>query len=521
MNVILYCRVSTDEQADGCSLDVQEGYLKAYCGNNGFNVIDVYREDFSAKHHDLRRPEMKKLYQYCKSHKRQVDKVLFLRWDRFTRNLEFALTFKRKFYDELGIEINAIESPIDFKGTEWSMLLGMYCGVAHTEDEKISRRTKDGIHGTLLKGKWSNKAPRGYKNVRIDKHNTHVEIDESEAECIRNAFKEVANGVKCPCYVRRQVCPHIPESSFLDMLRNVFYIGKIRVPAYGEDPEQIVIGEHEPIIDEETFNKVQDILDGKKKKSPKLTKAINPDLYLRKFLVCHQCGHALTGATSRGNGGKYTYYHCCGDAKHIRKRAEEVNDGFARYVSCLKPNTVVLNLYKEVLNDIRLEGNRERKAEISKLKEELSMICKRKSSLEDKFLDDNIDYSSYQGIKGRLENEVNNLETRITALETLNRTVVEPKLDYAINLISNLGEFFRSGSTVAKIKLLSSMFPDKIEYDGEKYRTNSYNKVLDLIYEQTNELRGEETKKEGEKRTSPQLSTPSRGRTGTGFPIGV
>ena len=35
------------------------------------------------------------------------------------------------------------------------------------------------------------------------------------------------------------------------------------------------------------------------------------------------------------------------------------------------------------------------------------------------------------------------------------------------------------------------MFPEKFEFDGETYRTNSYNKVLDLIYLQTNELRGQ------------------------------
>lgn len=40
----------------------------------------------------------------------------------------------------------------------------------------------------------------------------------------------------------------------------------------------------------------------------------------------------------------------------------------------------------------------------------------------------------------------------------------------------------RNGSVEMKIKVLSSMFPEKIEFDGEKYRTNSYNKVLDLIY---------------------------------------
>ena len=45
------------------------------------------------------------------------------------------------------------------------------------------------------------------------------------------------------------------------------------------------------------------------------------------------------------------------------------------------------------------------------------------------------------------------------------------------------------------------MFPEKIEFDGIKYRTKSYNKVLDLIYQQTNELRGDK-KEKGERFSS-------------------
>ena len=238
MNVILYCRVSTDEQANGCSLEMQESYLRAYCANHNYNIVnEPYHEDYSAKHFDMQRPEMKKIYEYCKKNKNQVDKILFLRWDRFSRNVEFAFAYKRKFYDELGIEINAIESEIDFKGTEWSMLLAMYCGAAHTEDEKISKRTKDGIHGTLLKGKWPRKAPRGYKNLRHGEHDTEVVIDPATAPQIKAAFEEIAKGMECACSVRRRLCPSIPENSFLEMLRNIFYIGKIRVPAYGGDEE--------------------------------------------------------------------------------------------------------------------------------------------------------------------------------------------------------------------------------------------------------------------------------------------
>ena len=55
----------------------------------------------------------------------------------------------------------------------------------------------DGIHGTLAKGKCANKAPRGYKNVRISKHETHVEIDTNTAPFIQAMFKEVAKDKIC------------------------------------------------------------------------------------------------------------------------------------------------------------------------------------------------------------------------------------------------------------------------------------------------------------------------------------
>ena len=57
-------------------------------------------------------------------------------------------------------------------------------------------------------------------------------------------------------------------------------------------------------------------------------------------------------------------------------------------------------------------------------------------------------------------------------------------------LINNIDSYIRDAPLETKIKLIGSIFDDKIEYDGEKYRTNSYNKVLDLIFQQTNELRG-------------------------------
>lgn len=54
------------------------------------------------------------------------------------------------------------------------------------------------------------------------------------------------------------------------------------------------------------------------------------------------------------------------------------------------------------------------------------------------------------------------------------------------------------------------MFPEKNEFDGETYRTYSYIKVLDLIYQQSNELRGIE-KKNGESISTFSASVPRAG----------
>ena len=497
VNVILYCRVSSEEQAEGSSLDYQEMALKAYCANHNYNILMTKREDHSAKSYTLDRPELKSIYDYCKKNKGEVNKVLFLRWDRFTRSLEFATVYKRKFMDELGVEINAVENPIDFNGTEWSTMLGIYCGVAHTEDEKISKRTKDGIHGTLLKGKCSNKAPRGYKNVRHGKHDTEVIIDTIVAPKVKEAFAAVASGSECPNRVRQRLFPKVGKSSFSEMLRNVFYIGKIRVPAYKDDPEQIVDGVHEALIDEETFYKVQEILDGRKKNTPKMrVKLPHPDFFMRTYLVCPICGHAITASHSRSrNGNKYGYYHCSHDQKHLRVRAEQANESFARYIGALKPNRTVLNLYETVLEELRTEGQKSVRETIRNIEDEIVKLQSRIEKAMDAYLDNEITKEEKQEMVNRYKRDIVQKEQRIAVLKTVNRTNIEPKLGYAISLIDNMEEVITDAPTETKMLLLGSMFPDKIEFDGENYRTASYNKVLDLIYQQTNELREPTTKK--------------------------
>lgn len=124
---------------------------------------------------------------------------------------------------------------------------------------------------------------------------------------------------------------------------------------------------------------------------------------------------------------------------------------------------------------------RESKKEVVALQNELSIIQKRIDIIEDKYLDGELTKEQYNRMLERYTKEASTIQQQVEMRENPNRGI--------------------------KIKLISSMFPEKIEFDGKTYRTNSYNKVLDLIYQQTNELRGVE-KKNGESFSTFSASVP-------------
>ena len=68
----------------------------------------------------------------------------------------------------------------------------------------------------------------------------------------------------------------------------------------------------------------------------------------------------------------------------------------------------------------------------------------------------------------------------------------------------------RDGALEAKRELTGVMFPEKFDFDGETYRTNTYNKVLDVIYLQTNELRRQK-KRDSSDFSEKSLEVPPQG----------
>ena len=86
----------------------------------------------------------------------------------------------------------------------------------------------------------------------------------------------------------------------------------------------------------------------------------------------------------------------------------------------------------------------------------------------------------------------------------------EKKLGHAFNVIRNMDEILSSGRAEHKILLIGSMFPEKLIFEGENYRAISYNKVLEWIFQNPNDLH-DKKKEETDENSVSSVSVPGAG----------
>jgi hypothetical protein len=153
-------------------------------------------------------------------------------------------------------------------------------------------------------GRYMGLAPIGYTNKTDEAGRKYIAINEPQAGILRWSFEEIAKEV----YIinTEQVFKMAREKGFTGTkslfwfaIRNPVYCGKIFIPNYKEDESRFVKGQHEPLIPEDLYYQVQDVLDGRKRNQYRLKVVSNSTLPLRGFLICPTCGKVLTGSASK------------------------------------------------------------------------------------------------------------------------------------------------------------------------------------------------------------------------------
>jgi site-specific DNA recombinase len=497
----LYIRVSTDEQADkGYSQRGQEEILRKYCEINQISIRRVIFEDHSAK--TFNRPAWTRLLIELKKSKIKSDLILFTKWDRFSRNAGDAyhmISILRK----INVEPQAIEQPLDLTIPENKMMLAFYLAAPEVENDRRALNVMFGMRRARKEGRWMGAAPFGYINKITELGRKYIEPKEPEAGIIKWVFNEIVkerNSVNSIWNEARAKGLKCSKNSLWVIVRNPVYCGKIFVSKLKEEESHYVTGQHEGIISESLFLEVQDVLDGKHRSY--FSKKESHALQLRGHLLCPICQKVLTGSTSRGRSRRYSYYHCVYPCK-VRIKADQANSAFISELVKYVPRPGMQELYIEICKDVFKQRTRTDREDLTKLKEDLSRESARLIKARDLLLNEEIDSADYKSIKLAGERKIADLENKLFSAGRI-ETNIGPMLDKAFKTLSNLETLYQDADLKTKRRIIGSIFPEKLVFNGNNYRTARVNEAVQLIF---NVGEGFSENKNGQTEVNFDLST--------------
>ena len=476
-NVILYVRVSTDEQASkGYSLRDQEQNLVNYCNLNNLNILEIYREDYSAK--TFKRPVFNKLLDYCKKNKKDVHQLIFIKWDRFSRNTSESYQMI-EIFEGLSIQVNAIEQPLDLTIPEQGLMLAVYLSIPQVENHRRSLNIISGMRRAFKEGRYVGSAPRGYDNGR-DSSKKPILIPNNEAKFIQEAFELIASGLYNQAEVSKKLRSKgfaIGKTSFSNLIKNPIYYGGVFIKAYKDEEEVIVEGIHEPIITKALFLKAQNILNNRRKNHHVIHKKLNETYPLKGFLLCPLCNTPLTGSTSKGRSKYYSYYHCISPCKG-RYQLEDVNLWFGDYLNSITLNAASKKLFEEMIVEaINIE--KDKKMLGPKHYERVNQIEVKMQRLQDLYIDGEMDKKEYEIVKKRYQNIYDELKE--LEIEVVDEKEVIELYKKGLNKVENIENQYIKYEIESKRQLLGSIFPKKLHFENKKVRTADVNPILDKI----------------------------------------
>ena len=493
----LYIRVSTDEQADkGYSQRDQEERLRRFCSQNNITVGRIIYEDHSAKSFD--RPEWTKLLVELKKKSSKTDLILFTKWDRFSRNAGDAYQMI-SILTKLGIDPQAVEQPLDLSIPENKMMLAIYLAAPEVENDRRALNVFYGMRRAVKEGRVMGKAPYGYANRCSENGRKLIALHEPEASKLKWAFEEISKGIFAFNQIRvkmnETLSKKISRSSFHVAIRNPVYCGKVFIPKFKDEDAYFVIGQHKPLITENLFYRVQEILDGKRKLQRPNTKILsNENFPLRGFLICPNCGRNITASASKGRSGRYHYYHCnatCG----FRHRAEFVNSVFEDGLKSLQMTEPIKKLVKKIFLDNYNNFHKTPKLEKKKLSDEIDKLNSRLSVARTKLLAETIDDDEYIEIKKGCKEQIERLENQLGALPEQSKIDIPKLIEQAVESLTNIWKLYSEGGIDVKRKIIGSIFPEKLEFDGNRYRTKRINTIAHHIFNVNNELPKKENRR--------------------------
>jgi site-specific DNA recombinase len=356
VQVALYARVSSEQQAEAKTIDSQLAEIRVRIAADGFelpNVLEFVDDGYSGS--TLVRPALERLRDVAAAG--GMDRLYVHCPDRFARHYAYQVLLLEEL-THLGIEVIFLNRPLG-QTPEDQLLLQVQGVIAEYERAKFLERSRRGKRHAAQEGRVGIlcHAPYGYRYV--NKHEgggeARFEIVFDEARVVQQVFTWVGED-RCTI---NEVCrrlhqagihtqtgkEHWDHKTIWDMLKNPAYKGeaafgktrwmpvgpRLRAPrgrpvqsrrgyAGNDAPREEWITIPVPVlVDPALFDAVQEQLEENRRRARIPEKGSR--YLLQGLLVCAQCGYAYCGRT---NDARNAYYRCGGAMNIPRQGFERV-----------------------------------------------------------------------------------------------------------------------------------------------------------------------------------------------------
>ena len=471
MKGLMYVRVSTKEQVDKTSLDMQVAECRKAADKDEVVISEdcVFREEGeSAKVTD--RPELQRLLEYVRTHKKEIDVLYIWKIDRLSRSLGDYYGIKVAL-NQYGVRIVSVTEPID-DDPVGRFLEAILAAAAQFDNDIRAIRTTGGMRSRIEQGRWPHDAAIGYlkKDGRVvkDKHFGPIVKDILEkfsqggwnyTDIAKYAFDK---GIMTKSGKRRTT------DAMKAMLRNYIYAGYVTTKL----TDKVVKGLHEPLVPLEVIQKNRDIIDG----TVNNYSLHGDDMFPLRggFLLCRNCLNPMTASAPRGrSGGRYPQYHC--NKATCKKKVtgispsvsvDKAHEDFRQLLKSLKPlNDGVARLFKQIVVRRWNDQFEQAISGSKKLQVQIDRCDDYELKINKKYIEGKITEAERDLQKRANEKELRALQRELAELEDYKENY-KKIVDNAMQFITNPEIFWNQSETPVKRMVQQFIAPNGIPYSA-------------------------------------------------------
>lgn len=474
--VCAYARVSTDSEEQLTSYSSQIKHYSEYIKSNPeWEFVGVYADEGISGTQIKKRTQFKRMIDDALNGK--IDMIIAKSISRFARNTLDTLKIVRELREH-NVDVYFEKENIHTLELDSEMFLTLYSAFAQAESESTSMNVKMGLNAKMKRGE-----PVGNQNCYgyiWNEETKELEINEEQASIVRFIFDLYIKGVGGRTIAHRLNDKGIPtyfnkkwsQGSISRIIKNEKYVGDLlgqkyyvvdplshkRCLNYGEKEQYYVKDHHIGIIDRDTWNKAQEILN-KRNNNKKDNGREHRTTYSLKYdfsskIVCGHCNstYVRRQGTKRKDGSALIYWKCFQqvDEKRYCKKSKFIRDDVLKDMFVELYNLIVINKHQtkekllEAIKSTLKENNYQK--DIDKLSVDLDKLNTKLSKLVDMKLEGIIDKDTYLKKEKEIKMQITELEEKITNLqnqENTNNNIAKKikEIEKIVNAPTSLKEF--------------------------------------------------------------------------------